>query len=260
MIPLKKRFLAELIGTFFLVYIGAGSATITLMISSGTPLPNPFNIGIGILGGLADWLAIGLAFGLTVAVLIYTLGHISGCHINPAVTIALWAVRKFPSRDVIPYIVAQLIGASLASFLFAASVGMGAVTEGGLGATAPFPGIGYFQAILVEIIGTFLLMLVIMGSAVDKRATPGFAGVAIGFTVAGVITTIGNITGASINPARTFGPYLGNWVLGATSLWNYFPIYVIGPIVGAIIAAFVYEYISSEEKLPYRGITGENKR
>jgi glycerol uptake facilitator protein len=257
MISLKKRFLAELIGTFFLVYMGAGSAVITLMISRGTPLPNPFNIGIGVLGGLGDWLAIGLAFGLTVAVLIYTLGHISGCHINPAVTIALWATRKFPSKDVIPYIVAQFIGASLASFLFAASVGMNAVTEGGLGATAPFPGIGYFQAILVEMIGTFLLMLVIMGSAVDKRATPGFAGVAIGFTVAGVITTIGNITGASINPARTFGPYLGNWVLGAISLWNYFPIYVIGPIVGAIIAALVYDYISSEEKLPYRGITGE---
>ncbi|MEN4005825.1 MAG: MIP/aquaporin family protein [Methanobacteriaceae archaeon] len=260
MVSLKKRFLAELIGTFFLVYIGAGAAVITLMISRGALPPNPFNIGIGVLGGLGDWLAIGLAFGLTVAVLIYALGHISGCHINPAVTIALWATKKFPSADVIPYIVAQLIGASLASFLFAASVGMNAVTTGGLGATAPFPGIGYLQAVLVEAIGTFLLMLVIMGSAVDKRAAPGFAGVAIGFTVAGVITTIGNITGASINPARTFGPYLGNLVLGGANLWVYFPIYVIGPIVGAIIAAFVYEYISSEERLPYRGITGENKK
>ncbi|MEN4017136.1 MAG: MIP/aquaporin family protein [Methanobacterium sp.] len=260
MVSLQKRFLAELIGTFFLVYIGAGAAVITLMISHGAPLPNPFNIGIGVLGGLGDWLAIGLAFGLTVAVLIYALGHISGCHINPAVTIALWATKKFPSADVIPYIVAQLIGASLASFLFAASVGMNAVTIGGLGATAPFEGIGYLQAILVEAIGTFLLMLVIMGSAVDKRATPGFAGVAIGFTVAGIITTIGNITGASINPARTFGPYLGNLVLGGVNLWLYFPIYVIGPIVGAIIAAFVYDYISSEEKLPYRGITGEDKK
>jgi len=260
MISLKKRFLAELIGTFFLVYIGAGAAAITLMISHGTPIANKFNIVIGILGGLADWLAIGLAFGFTVAVLIYAIGHISGCHINPAVTIALWATKKFPSSDVIPYIVAQLIGASIASFLFAASVGMNAVTQGSLGATAPFPGIGYFQAILVEIIGTFLLMLVIMGSAVDRRAAPGFAGIAIGFTVAGVITTIGNITGSSINPARTFGPYLGDWILGGTSLWGYYPIYVIGPIVGAILAAFIYEYISSEEKLPNRGITGENKR
>lgn len=137
---------------------------------------------------------------------------------------------------------------------------MGAVTEGGLGATAPFPGIGYFQAILVEILRTFLLMLVIMGSAVDKRATPGFAGVAIGFTVAGVITTIGNITRASINPARTFGPYLGVLVLSGQNLWNYFPIYVIGPILGAVIAALVYDFISSEEKLPYRESTGERKQ
>lgn len=250
MITLKKRFLAELIGTFFLVFIGAGAAVITLMISKGAALPNVFNIGIGALGGLGDWLAIGLAFGLTVTVLIYAIGHISGCHINPAVTIALWATKKFPGNEVIPYIVAQLVGATLGSFLFAAVVGMNAVTVGGLGATAPFEGISYFQAILVELIGTFMLMFVIMGSGIDKRAFPGFAGLSIGFTVAAVITTIGNISGASINPARTFGPYMGDLVLGGTNLWNYFPIYIIGPIVGAILAAVIYDYISSEEKLP----------
>ncbi|MDD1774169.1 MAG: aquaporin family protein [Methanobacterium sp.] len=250
MISLKKRFLAELIGTFFLVFIGAGAAVITLMISNGAVLPNLFNIGIGALGGLGDWLAIGLAFGLTVTVLIYAIGHISGCHINPAVTIALWSTKKFPGNEVIPYIVAQLIGATLGSFLFAAVVGMNAVTVGGLGATAPFEGISYFQAILVELIGTFMLMFVIMGSGIDRRAFPGFAGLSIGFTVAAVITTIGNISGASINPARTFGPYMGDLVLGGTNLWNYFPIYVIGPIVGAVLAAVIYDYISSEEKLP----------
>lgn len=259
MISLTKRFLAELIGTFFLVYIGAGAAAITLMISAGATPPNPFNIGIGVLGGLGDWLAIGMAFGLTIVVLIYAIGHISGCHINPAVTIALWATKKFPTNEVIPYIVAQLIGASLASFLFAASAGMGAVTVGGLGATAPFEGIGYYQAILVEAIGTFLLMLVIMGSAVDKRAVPGFAGISIGFTVAAVITTIGNITGSSLNPARTFGPYLGDMVLGGNNLWNYFPIYIIGPIVGAVLAALIYDYISSEEKLPAGRVTRERE-
>lgn len=250
MISLKKRFLAELIGTFFLVFIGAGAAVITLMISKGAALPNVFNIGIGALGGLGDWLAIGLAFGLTVTVLIYAIGHISGCHINPAVTIALWATKKFPGNEVIPYIVAQLIGATLGSFLFAAVVGMNAVTVGGLGATAPFEGISYYQAILVELIGTFMLMFVIMGSGIDKRAFPGFAGLSIGLTVAAVITTIGNISGASINPARTFGPYMGDLVLGGTNLWNYFPIYIIGPIVGAVLAALIYDYISSEEKLP----------
>jgi len=246
MISLKKRFLAELIGTFFLVFMGTGAAVITLMISSGAMPPNPFNIGIGVLGGLGDWLAIGMAFGLTVAVLIYSIGHISGCHINPAVTIALWATKKFPTNEVLPYITAQLIGASLASFLFATSVGMNAVTVGGLGATAPFEGISYFQAILVEIIGTFLLMFVIMGSGVDKRAVPGFAGISIGLSVATIIITIGNISGASFNPARTFGPYLGNLILGGANLWGYFPIYVIGPITGAVLAAFIYDYISSE--------------
>ncbi len=257
MISLRKRFLAELIGTFFLVFVGAGAAAITLMISKGSAVPNAFNIGIGALGGLGDWLAIGLAFGLTIVVLIYAIGHISGCHINPAVTIALWATKKFPGNEVVPYIIAQLIGASLASFLFAASVGINAVTVGGLGATAPFEGISYYQAILVETIGTFLLMFVIMGSGVDKRAVPGFAGISIGFTVAAVITTVGNISGASLNPARTFGPYLGDYILAGNNLWNYFPIYIIGPIVGAVLAAFIYEYISSEEKLPAQGITRE---
>ncbi|MEN6592624.1 MAG: MIP/aquaporin family protein [Methanobacterium sp.] len=250
MISLKKRFLTELIGTFFLVFIGTGSAVITLMITQGATLPNAFNIGIGALGGLGDWFAVGMAFGLTVAVLIYATGHISGCHINPAVTIALWATRKFPGSEVVPYIVAQLIGASLASFILAGVLGMNAVTVGGLGATTPFEGVSYIQAILAELVGTFLLMFVIMGAAIDKRATPGFAGLSIGLTVAAVITTVGNITGSSINPARTFGPYLGDLILGGTNLWNYYPIYVIGPIVGAVLAAFIYQYISSEEKLP----------
>jgi glycerol uptake facilitator protein len=230
--------------------MGTGAAIITLMITKGAGSPNAFNIGIGALGGLGDWLAIGMAFGLTVTVLIYAIGHISGCHINPAVTTALWATKKFPGNEVIPYIVAQIIGATLGSFALITVLGMNAVTIGGLGATAPFPGIGYLQAILVELIGTFMLMFVIMGSGIDRRAFPGFAGLSIGFTVAAVITTIGNISGASINPARTFGPYLGNWLMGGTNLWNYFPIYIIGPIVGAVLAAFIYDYISSEEKLP----------
>ena len=248
MANLTKRCLAEFIGTFFLVFMGAGAAAITLMITKGTVPPNSFNIGIGALGGLGDWLAIGLAFGLAIAAAIYALGNISGCHINPAVTIGLWSVKKFPGRDVIPYIISQIVGASFASLLFATIVGMGAVTVGGLGATAPFPGIGYVQAILAEIVGTFLLMLAIMGVAVDRRAPPGFAGLIIGLTVAGVITTVGNISGASLNPARTFGPYLGDTLLGGHSLWMFYPIYIIGPIVGAVLAALAYNYMTSEEE------------
>jgi len=241
-----KRSIAEVVGTFMLVYFGAGSAAITLMIANGSSPPNPFNIGIGSLGGLGDWFAIGMAFAIAIAASIYALGRISGAHLNPAVTIALWATKRFPTGDVVPYILAQLVGASLASFLFAASVGMDAVTIGGLGATAPFPGIGYWQAVLAEAIGTFLLMLTIMGVAVDERAPPGFAGLIIGLAVGGIITTTGNIAGSSLNPARTFGPYLGDYVLAGNNLWQFFPIYIIGPIVGAVIAAFLYDYLSGE--------------
>jgi glycerol uptake facilitator protein len=243
---LLKRSIAEAVGTFILVYFGAGAAAITLMISQGSSPPNPFNIGIGTLGGLGDWFAIGMAFAIAIAASIYALGRISGAHLNPAVTIALLATRRFSLGDAIPYILAQLVGASVASFLFAASVGMDAVTVGGLGATAPFPGIGYWQAVMVEAIGTFLLMLTIMGVAVDRQAPPGFAGLVIGLVVGGIITTIGNITGSSLNPARTFGPYIGDYILGGNSLWHFFPIYIIGPVAGALIAAFLYDYLSAE--------------
>jgi len=243
---LMKRSLAELIGTFLLVYFGAGAAAITLMIARGQTPPNPFNIGIGALGGLGDWFAIGMAFAIAIAASIYALGRISGAHLNPAVTIALCATKRFPASDAGPYIAAQLVGAALASFLFAASAGMDAVRIGGLGATAPFLGISYASAILAEAIGTFLLMLAIMGVAVDERAPPGFAGLIIGLTVGGIITTTGNIAGASLNPARTFGPYLADYVLGGANLWQFFPIYIVGPIAGALVAAFVYDYLTKE--------------
>lgn len=246
---LMKRCIAEAVGTFILVFFGAGAAAVTLMIANGATPPNQFNIGIGALGGLADWFAIGMTFAIAIAGCIYALGRISGCHINPAVTIALWATKQFPAGDVIPYIISQCIGAVLASILFAASAGMDAVVIGGLGATAPFPGISYGQAILVEAIGTFVLMLVIMGVAVDERAPPGFAGLIIGLTVGGVITATGNIAGASLNPARTFGPYLGDLILGGKNLWIYFPIYIIGPVVGAVAAALLYTYLTKETAL-----------
>ncbi len=240
---LAKRFAAEALGTFVLVFFGPGAATITLMIANGAERPNSFNIGIGALGGLGDWLAVGLAFGFAIAAVIYSLGRISGAHINPAVTIALWSVGKFPSRDVLPYITAQLIGAAIGSLTFLACIGDAAVTVGGLGATAPFPGVSYGQAILTEAVGTFLLMLVIMGIAVDERAPSQFAGLIIGLTVGGIIVTIGNITGSSLNPARTFGPYVGDSLFGV-HLWQYFPIYVLGPVLGAVAAAWVYRYLA----------------
>ncbi|MDD1727606.1 MAG: aquaporin family protein [Methanospirillum sp.] len=246
MVSLLKRSVAEGIGTALLVYMGAGAAAITLMISQGTKPTSPYNIGIGALGGLGDWLAIGLAFAFVITAVIYATGRISGAHINPAVTIALWATKRFPTTDCGAYILAQIIGASIGSFLFAASAGMDAVTIGGLGATAPFPGISMGQAMLAEGIGTFILMLVIMGVAVDRQAPAGFAGLIIGLTVGGVITTTGNIAGASLNPARTFGPYLGDLLLGGNNLFINYPIYVIGPVLGAVAAAFLYDWITSE--------------
>ena len=107
------------------------------------------------------------------------------------------------------------------------------------------PGSGKGQAILVEAIATFVLMLVIMGVAVDERAPPGFAGLIIGLTVAGMITATGNIAGASLNPARTFGPYLMDFLLGGSNLWAFFPIYIIGPVIGALSAAFFYDRITA---------------
>lgn len=247
-IGISKRFLAELIGTYALVFIGPGAAVITLLLAEGQTNKGGFNIGIGY-GGLGDWLAIGLAFGFIIMAMIYAFGHISGTHINPAVTLALAATRRFPSKDVIPYIIAQLVGAALGSISLVAVLGTRAAEVGGLGATAPFPGVSYAQAIISEAIATFFLMLTIMGVAVDKRAPNQFAGFAIGMAVAVDIIVTGNITGSSLNPARTFGPYLGDSLFGGPSLWNYFPIYVIGPVVGALVAAFLYDYIGGLKEM-----------
>ena len=232
-----KKFIAELLGTFFLVFFGTGAAVVTLLISDdlGTA-------GIGLLGGLGDWIAIALAFGLTVMICIYVFGKISGAHLNPAVTIGLLVTKNISLIDSVYYIVAQVIGACLGSLLLFVCLGAPAVTIGGLGATAPGLGVSYIQAMIAECIGTFFLMLVVMGVAVDEKAEPGFAGITIGMTVATVIVVLGAFTGASINPARTFGPYLMDTLLGGANLWAYFPIYLVGPIVGAVLAALVYSW------------------
>ena len=237
---ITKKFLAELIGTFFLVFFGTGAAVVTLLITKdivGTA-------GIGLLGGLGDWIAIAMAFGLTVMAGIYLFGKISGAHFNPAVTIGLLVSKNISLIDSVYYIVAQVIGACLGSLLLWFILGSAAVTVGGLGATTPGMGVGYMQAMVAECIGTFFLMLVVMGVAVDKKAEPGFAGLSIGMTVATVIIVLGAFTGASINPARTFGPYLMDMLLGGSNLWGFFPIYLVGPIVGAILAAIVYSYLA----------------
>ena len=239
MISLGRKFVSELLGTLLLVLFGAGVVVVTILMVNGSTPPNPFNIGIS----MADWLGINMVFGIVLAIGIYAFGKISGAHFNPAVTLGLWSVRKFPGKDVIPYIIAQLIGALIASLLIVVFLGMNAVTIGNLGATTPFAGIGYLQAIVAEIIGTFVLVLAIMAVAVDKRASPGFAGLIIGLALTCSLTLISNITGGSVNPARTFGPYLANTLMGGANLWGYFPIYIIGPIIGGILAAVIYQYV-----------------
>ena len=215
---LLKRSIAECIGTLILVFVGCGT--------------------VCVLGG--DLLGIAAAFGLAVTVMIYTIGAVSGCHINPAVSIALCAAKKFPVKDTVAYCIAQFIGATLGAGLIILVMGTGALTAG-LGMTAPAAGISVFQAVLAEFIGTFILMMVIMGVAVDRRAAPGFAGLAIGGAVLAVILVIGKISGGSINPARTFGPDLMAFILsGSDALWTTFPIYIIGPVLGAVCAALLY--------------------
>lgn len=229
--PMQK-YLAELVGTFILVWIGPGAAVVA-----------------GLLGvkGLGDVMAIGIAFAIAVAAAIYTVGKISGCHINPAVTIALAVTKRFPWGSVIPYIVAQLLGAVIASLLFVACLGPQAAATYNLGGTFlnDAAGVTLIMGLIGEAIGTFFLMITIMGVAVDERAPAGWAGLIIGLIVGGVIITLGPMTGSSINPARTFGPYIGNLIFGGRCPWDQFiVVYVIGPIVGAVIAAFVYDYIA----------------
>ena len=230
-----KRAVAELVGTYVLVLLGTLSVVTMVVFFKGPDMAGLFLIGF--------------AFGVAVLVMIYAFGHISGTHINPAVSIALWATGRFPSKDMVAYIVAQLIGAVLASIVIVAIVGTRAV-DAGLGGTLPGDGVSYWQAILVEAVTTFFLVLAVWGAAVDVRAPKGFAGLAIGFVVAADIWVSGPITGASMNPARTFGPLFGETIFGGTFDWAKFPIYLIGPIVGGLLAAFLYDYISGIKNKP----------
>ena len=237
---LIKRALAELVGTFVLVFLGTGSVITTVFLFQGRAAieGNAFNVGIS----MGAWVAIAMAFGLAVIAMIYCFGHISGAHINPAVSVGLWITKRFPTQDMLAYVVAQCSGATLGSLAVVAVWGARAIPTG-LGATGMFDGVSYGQAILCEGLGTFILMLTIMGSAVDARCRGGFAGLAIGLIVVADIIVFGNITGAAINPARAFGPYLVNFLMGGPVTWAQFPIYVIGPLGGSILAAFVYDFI-----------------
>lgn len=241
---LAQRAAAEFIGTFSIVFFGAGAVVIELLTapaSAGTTFALN-GLGFGALG----WVGIGVAFWGAVTIPIYALGHVSGQHINPAVTVPLWLTDRIETRPAIVYVVAQLAGGIAGSLVFALVRGIEAVTEGAMGATVPFPSVTVWQAVVNEAVITFFLMLTVMAFSIDDRTPDSFAGLAIGFVVAIGVVTTGNISGASFNPARTLGPYVANTLLGGPNLWHFAWIYIVGPIGGATGATYLYDWMVLE--------------
>jgi len=229
---LIKRTTAEFIGTFWLVLGGCGSA----VIASSFP-----NVGIGLLG-------VSFAFGLTVLTMAYAIGHISGCHLNPAVSLGLFAGGRFNAADLIPYIVAQVLGAILAAvtLYFIATGKAGFDLSGGFatnGYAEHSPG-GYsmIAGLVTEIIMTFMFLMIILG-ATDKRAPPGFAPIAIGLGLTLIHLISIPVTNTSVNPARSTGVafIVGEWALA--QLWLFW----VAPIIGGILGGLVYRWLGNEE-------------
>ena len=228
--PLGKRAAAEFIGTFWLVFGGCGSA----VLAAAFP-----NLGIGFAG-------VALAFGLTVLTMAYAIGHISGCHLNPAVSVGLLVGKRFPASDLVPYIIAQVLGGITgAGALFVIASGKPGFELGGFasnGYAEYSPGHYTLVACLVaEVVLTFMFLMIILG-ATDRRAPAGFAPIAIGLGLT-LIHLIGiPVTNLSVNPARSTGPaiFVGGWAL--QQLWLFW----LAPIVGAAIAGVVYPMVAGE--------------
>lgn len=226
-----KRYAAELIGTFWLVFGGCGSA----VLAAAFP-----DVGIGLLG-------VSLAFGLTVLTMAYTIGHISGCHLNPAVSIGLWAGGRFPTSQLAPYIAAQVLGAVLAAavlYVIASGAAGFDVTKGfasnGYGEHSP-GGYSLVSALVIEVVMTMFFLIIIMG-ATDERAPKGFAPIAIGLALALIHLVSIPVTNTSVNPARSTGValFVGDWAIA--QLWLFW----VAPIVGGVLGAVTYRFIASE--------------
>lgn len=226
-----KRYAAELIGTFWLVLGGCGSA----VLAAAFP-----ELGIGLMG-------VSLAFGLTVLTMAYTLGHISGCHLNPAVSIGLWAGGRFPTNQLAPYIAAQVLGAVLAAavlYVIASGTAGFDVTKGfasnGYGEHSP-GSYSLVSALVTEIVMIMFFLIIIMG-ATDERAPKGFAPLAIGLALTLIHLVSIPVTNTSVNPARSTGValFVGDWAVA--QLWLFW----VAPIVGGILGAVTYRFIASE--------------
>ena len=224
---------AEFVGTFWLVLGGCGSAVLTAAFPG---------VGIGLLG-------VSLAFGLTVLTMAFALGHISGCHLNPAVSIGLWAGGRFPAQKLAPYIVAQVLGAVVAGgvlFLIACGKAGFDVSAGfasnGYGVHSP-GGYSLPAALVTEIVMTMMFLVIILG-ATDKRAPQGLAPLAIGLGLTLIHLISIPVTNTSVNPARSTGVaiYVGGWAIA--QLWLFW----IAPIAGAVLGAAVYRFIAAEER------------
>jgi len=226
---LTKRSCAEFMGTFWLVFGGCGSA----VLAAAFP-----KVGIGLLG-------VALAFGLTVLTMAYAIGHISGCHLNPAVSLGLWAGKRFPGTELLHYIGAQVAGGIVGAavlYLIASGTAGFRLSDGfaanGYGAHSP-GGYSLTAALLAELVLTFMFLMIILG-ATDKRAPQGFAPIAIGLALT-LIHLIGiPVTNLSVNPARSTGPavFVGGWALG--QLWLFW----LAPILGALAAGVAYQWLS----------------
>jgi glycerol uptake facilitator protein len=229
---LSQKFTAEAVGTAILVFIGAGSVPLTALLTGNQPF------------GSAELSTISFCFAFAIFAAVYSVGHISGAHINPAVTVALLATRKIDARTAAVYIVAQVVGAIVGAVLtYIVLVGNDPVKLGLGAVTYNADKSGVLIALAAEIIGTAILVFTVFGAAVDGRAPAGFAGIIIGFIVYGIIILVGPITGAALNPAREFGPNLVQAAIGASTKWEQLPVYIIGPVVGGLIGAFLYEFI-----------------
>ena len=227
-----KKLVAEFIGTLWLVLGGCGSA----VLAAGFP-----ELGIGFVG-------VSLAFGLTVISMAYAIGHISGCHLNPAVSIGLWMGGRFDGKELVPYIIAQVLGGIAgAGILYVIASGQPGFEAGGFAANGygeHSPG-GYsmLAALVTEMVMTFIFLFVILGSTYSK-APGGFAGLAIGLCLTLIHLVSIPVTNTSVNPARSTSQALfaGDWALG--QLWLFW----VAPIVGAILAGLIYKYLSPEIK------------
>lgn len=227
-----QKYTAEFLGTFWLVLGGCGSA----VISAAFP-----QVGIGLLG-------VALAFGLTVVTMAYTIGPISGCHLNPAVSVGLWVGGRFPSSELAPYIIAQVLGGVAAGavlYLIASGAPGFDVSKGfasnGYGAHSP-GGYSLLAALVTEVVMTLFFLLVILGST-DKRHPAGFAPLAIGLALTLIHLISIPVTNTSVNPARSTGValFVGGWAL--EQLWLFW----VAPIVGAVLGAFVYKTITTSD-------------